>query len=221
MIEDLLSLRDRVRSELMDTRVVRSLFDGRLDAAAYVRYLQNVYCYAQHSPVVMALAAARCTDTHPELSAYLLKHAREEMGHDRWAFDDLRDLGVSEEAIRASQPVPSCEAMIAHMYYTAAHANPIGLFGWMYVLEAVGSDLGTAVARQLTMASAGSTAGEHRFVSRHGITDVDHTQELAEQIGTYVRSAEDQRDVLRVAETIVWLYARIFREIGQEKERWA
>jgi pyrroloquinoline quinone (PQQ) biosynthesis protein C len=221
MTAELQSLRENIRLALMDTRIVKSLFSGSFDSAGYTRYLQNVYCYAQHSPVVMALAAARCTGSHPELASYLLHHAQEELGHDRWAFDDLRDLGLTEEEILSSLPTPACEAMIAHTYYTAGHANPIGLFGWMYVLEAVGSDLGGMVAQQLVKASAGGPVTEHRFVARHGVTDVGHTEELAEQITKYVTATDDYKAVVRVGEIIVGLYSRIFREIGGETEHWA
>src|SRR4051794_140767 len=106
MTAELQTLRENIRLALMDTRIVKTLFSGAFDSAGYTRYLQNVYCYAQHSPVVMAMAAARCTGSHPELSAYLLHHAQEELGHDRWAFDDLRDLGLSEDEILALLPTP-------------------------------------------------------------------------------------------------------------------
>jgi thiaminase len=219
MNDELEVLRTKIRAELMATKVVQSLFNGAFDADAYARYLRNVYAYAQHSPKVMALAAARCSGTHPELAAYLLQHAREEMGHDRWALDDLRDLGISEDEVWLTPPVPACETMISHMYYTAEHANPIGLFGWMYILEVVGSDLGGAVAAQLERATAAS-ANQHRFVARHGVTDVDHTEELTEQIVRYVQSPEDQMAVTRVAEVTTDLYARMFREIGGEQPTW-
>jgi pyrroloquinoline quinone (PQQ) biosynthesis protein C len=220
-MEHLIEVRKRVFSELNDTRVIKALFGGTPDPNAYVRYLINAYNYAQYSPKVMAIAAARCMDTHPELATYLLHHADEEQGHDKWAFEDLRDLNVSEAEVRAARPVPSCAALIGYTHYIAGYANPVGLFGWMYVLEAVGNDLGTLVANQLkhVFALPGSGKGL-RFVGRHGVSDTDHTKDLTQHIQSYVRRDEDLSAVSHVADVVADLYTRMFREIGEERQQW-
>jgi pyrroloquinoline quinone (PQQ) biosynthesis protein C len=212
------SVRERVFSELSDVRALKALFAGTPDRTAYVRYLINAYHYAQYSPKVMAMAAARCTDTHPELATYLLRHADEEQGHHKWALEDLRDFGTGEAEARATRPVPSCSAMIGYVHYVAAYANPVGLFGWMYVLEAVGNDLGAVTAQRLK-ASLGSGGRGLRFVARHGVSDADHAKELAGQIEAFVRDA-DMADVCYVAEVVAELYVRMFREIGGERPEW-
>jgi pyrroloquinoline quinone (PQQ) biosynthesis protein C len=207
-------VRKKVRSGLEATTIVREALGGQVDRGLYARYLTNAFHYAGHSPKVMAIAAARCMDDHPDLAAYLLHHADEERGHDRWALADLRALGVEEAAVRASAPVPSCSAMIGYVHYVAGVANPVGLFGWMYVLEAVGEDLGKTVTEKLREALPG--AGGHRFVAGHGIADVGHTHEITEQIENHVRADGDRRDVNRVADVVADLYVRMFREIGED-----
>ncbi len=218
-MEHLLEVRKRVITELTDTKITKALFAGTVEPSAYVRYLINAYNYAQHSPKVMALAAARCMGTHPELATYLLHHADEEQGHDLWALEDLRDLNVSEAQVRAARPVPACEAMIGYMHYVAGYANPVGLFGWMYVLEVVGSDLGALVAKQLKTVTGLSGKGV-RFVARHGDSDVDHTKDMTHCIQKYVRRDEDCMAVSHVADVVADLYTRMFREIGEEQQRW-
>ncbi|MBI4529194.1 MAG: iron-containing redox enzyme family protein [Deltaproteobacteria bacterium] len=219
-MEHLLEVRKRVFDELRDTQVVKTLFHGTLDRAAYVRYLLNAYNYAQHSPKVMAVAAARCTDTHPELATYLLHHAIEEQGHYLWALEDLRDLNVGDVEAQAARPLPSCAAMIGYIHYTAGYANPVGLLGWMYVLEAVGNDLGTVVAKSLKNALKLPGSAGLRFVARHGVSDTDHARELTEQIQKYVTQDADLKDVDYVADVVADLYVRMFHEIGQERQRW-
>jgi pyrroloquinoline quinone (PQQ) biosynthesis protein C len=217
----LLEVRKRVLADLTSAKGVRALLSGRLEREAYVRYLVNARHYAQYSPRVMALAAARCMGTHPELATYLLHHADEEQGHDRWALQDLRDLGVSEAEALAARPVPSCAAMVGYVHYVAAFANPVGLFGWMYVLEAVGDDFGTLAGKALGAAvGAGGSEPPIRFVARHGVADAGHTRELADQIRSHVRGA-DQADVRHVADVVADLYVRMFREIGGEQPAWA
>lgn len=207
-------------AELQEVRAVKALFSGKPDLAAYARYLANAYHYAQYSPRVMALAAARTTDSHPELSRYLLHHADEEQGHYRWALEDLSDLGVGEAEAVASRPVPACAAMIGYVHYVAAYANPVGIFGWIYVLESVGSDLGATAAQRLT-ATLGPRVKDRglRFVARHGTSDVEHTRELTQQIESHVRG-RDLADVCHVADVVADLYVRMFREVGGERPQW-
>lgn len=218
-MEHLLEVRKQVLKGLRDTKIIKTLFAGTPDLGAYVRYLINAHHYAQHSPKVMAIAAARCMDMHPALATYLLHHAHEEQGHEQWALEDLRDLDVSEAAVRAARPVPSCAAMVGYVHYIAGYANPLGLFGWMYVLEAVGDDLGTLVAQRLKDVS-GLPQGGMRFIARHGISDTDHTQELTQHIQRHVRQDADLADLSQVADVVADLYMRMFREIGEEHQQW-
>lgn len=212
-MEGLPAIRKRVVEDLTRTRAVRSALDGTLDRDAYVRYLVNAYNYAQYSPRVMALGASRALATHPELASYLLHHATEEQGHELWALADLAELGVPEAEARARRPVLACSALVGYIHFVAGHANAIGLFGWMYVLEAVGSDVGTELGRRI---DAGLKLGGKalRFVAGHGIADTDHTTEITEMIDRYLTDPEDARFVHEVAEVVGDLYLRMFREIG-------
>lgn len=194
-MKHLLQVRANVLMQLKDTLPVKLLLgpDPAPEKIAalndiYVRYLQRIaHQYAPHSPVVMALAASRCKDSHPELARYLLHHAGEEKGHNEWALKDLQALRVPEKDVQATRPVPSCAAMIGYTYYVAGYANPIGLFGWMYILEAVGSDLGEEAATNLKQ-KLRLTDEAIRFVGGHGQADQVHTREIADQIEKHVKS---------------------------------
>lgn len=214
-MEYLLDLRSQVRENLLNTRSVQAVLSGEPSRELYARYLINVYKYAQHSPKVIALAASRCMSSHPLLAKYLLIHAEEERGHDLWALADLRDLGVEASVAQACYPVPSCSAMIAMMYYTAGYANPVGLYGWLYVLEAMGDDVGSMIAQKVDerMNLQGKAL---RFLAGHGVNDIEHTADLTQQIGSHLRSELDINDVNHVAKVMGDLYVRIFDEIHDE-----
>lgn len=218
-MQHLLDLRKRVHEELGTTRLVRDVLEGRPSRDGYVRYLENVRYYAQFSPVVMATAAARAVPTHPELARYLLHHADEETGHDLWALADLEDLGVPRKEALAATPVPACQALVGYVHYVAGFANPVGLFGWMYILEAVGNDLGTLAGAKLAR-GLGDAKGAVRFVAGHGVADTDHTREITEQLEAHVRESGDRAAVDGVADVVTDLYLRMFREIGGERARW-
>jgi pyrroloquinoline quinone (PQQ) biosynthesis protein C len=219
-MERILAIRKRVYEELGTTRIIRMALDDALDLDAYRRYLANARYYAQFSPVVMALGGSRCIREHPELGRYLIHHAEEEAGHDRWALQDLNDLGVGEAQALAMEPVNACRALVGYVHFLAGHANPIGLFGWMYVLEAVGEDLGT-IAGQKLLAQLGDAGSAIRFVAGHGEADAEHTPEIAAQIESHVREADDLSAVAEAASVVKDLYLRMFREIGGESEQWA
>jgi pyrroloquinoline quinone (PQQ) biosynthesis protein C len=210
-MNELLSIRRAVLEGLKDTPLVARTLAGDPDLAAYARYLTNVWHYAQHSATVIALAGARCVASHPPLAEYLLHHAQEELGHERWALDDLGALGVSAEDVRRTRPVPACAAMIGFEYYTAAHDNPVGIFGWLYVLEAMGDDLGSLAADALRR-GLGRAEGL-KFLAGHAEADVAHTNDLTTQIGAQVRGT-DLEDVVHVARVVGDLYVRMFREIA-------
>jgi heme oxygenase len=216
-MEHLVEVRQRVAQELAATRMVQGLLAGQPDEASYSRYLVNAFNYAQYSPVIMATASARCMSSHPELAAYLLRHAEEEQGHERWALEDLADLGVDEAQARRERPVLACSELIGFIHYAAAHSNPVGIFGWMYVLEAVGNDMGSPIAGRLRAWMGGKAL---RFVAGHGVADTDHTRDLTEQIERYITREKDRAEVDFVADIVADLYLRMFHEIGGEQISW-
>ena len=64
--------------------------------------------------------------------------------------------------------------MIGFEYFTAGYDNPVGLFGWLYVLESMGDDLGSQVSAAIDQA-LGLDGKALRFLAGHGINDVAHT----------------------------------------------
>jgi pyrroloquinoline quinone (PQQ) biosynthesis protein C len=212
-MEHLLRVRQRVLQELTGLTAIQQVLAGEPDLALYGRYLTNVFHYACHSAEVIALAGARCARSHPDASRYLLHHAEEEMGHELWALDDLKALGIHDQAARATRPVPACAAMIAFEYYIAGRDNPVGLFGWLYVLEAMGDDLGKRVARGL-QSGLGEARRGIKFVAGHGVADHDHTADLTRVITEHITAPEDIEDVQHVADVTADLYVRMFQQIG-------
>ena len=205
------SVRQRVLEGITATPIVANVLSGDADRQAYTRYLTNVWHYAQHSSIVIGLAGSRCVTGHPELATYLLHHAQEELGHDQWALDDLAALGVQEEEVRASRPVVSCAAMIGYEYYVAGVANPVGLFGWLYVLEAMGDDLGGMAAKAL--GGALNLEQGLKFLAGHGEADVEHTRDIIAQIEQHI-DGPDLADVQHVADVVADLYVRMFQELS-------
>lgn len=206
---------ERIKS----TRLVQSIMNGTPEKHHYIGYLLNVYNYAQHSPTVIALAASRCVQTHAELGRYLFRHAEEEIGHEHWAFSDLKQLGLSEAAIKAARPTPACMSMIALEYYVAGTWNPVALFGWLYALESLGDAMGTILSKSL---GQGLRLGGKAvyFLEGHGEADHHHTRDLEEQITQYVTHSKDLDDIFYIAGISSWLYAGMIQEASERDHAW-
>ncbi|MFP6665386.1 MAG: iron-containing redox enzyme family protein [Deltaproteobacteria bacterium] len=212
-------IRAATMAELAGCRIVADALAGRSRSEDYISYLTSVFHYARFSPVIMAAAASRCSQSHPELSAYLLKHAAEEQGHDVWALEDLAKLGVPADQIRRARPAPACAALVGYVHNLATIGNPIAIFGWMYILEAVGSDIGVAAGEKLDAAHGGADAPIH-FVAGHGEADADHTVEIEAQIEAHLEHDTDRADVCETARVVSWLYTTMFRQVGNETAQW-
>lgn len=209
----LLKVRQSVFERIKTSSAFSKLSDEDTAYKAYRHYLTNVWHYAQHSAIVIGIAGTRAVSQNTKMADYLLHHAREELGHEQWALDDLAAFNISADDVRASRPVTSCTAMIAYEYFIAAHANPIGLFGWLYVLESMGEDLGhtmsTHLAEKLNLKSS------VKFLSGHGDADKSHTFDLTIQL-TENLFEQDISDVHHVADVTADLYTRMFDEIGAQ-----
>jgi len=197
-LSDLSTLRNRTRERVMSHSLISRVHRRRLEKEQYAGYLSDVYHYAKHSSQVIASAGVRLVSSNRPLAEYLFQHATEEVGHDEWAKSDLRDLGWCESQIEASPPSEMCERMIALEYFYACHSNPVGLFGWMYVLECLGGDIGGGLARAVDEALGLQGRGTY-FLRGHGEADADHSMALFDVIGRHVHDPADCEAVRRVA----------------------
>lgn len=205
---DLRSLQDNIEIRLMSAEIIRTLFDGKLSLNQYQIYMSDVYCYALHSSQVIALAGTRLVLSHPPLAEYLFHHASEELGHDKWAASDLQDLGLSAADIRNVAPSSPCARMIGLEYYYAAHANPVGLFGWMFVLESLGGKVGGKIAQAIDQTLKLDGKGIY-FLRGHGEADAHHSEDLYRVISENVKSQEDRDAFLFMARESEDLYCAI------------
>lgn len=205
---ELRAFQEKIADHLLSTEIVRQLMGGKLSIDQYKAYIADVYCYALHSSQVIALAGARMVLSHPPMAQYLLHHAVEELGHDKWAESDLKDLGLSQEDIRGIVPSSPCARMIGLEYYYAAHANPVGLFGWMFVLESLGGKVGGKIAQAIDQVLKLDGKGIY-FLRGHGEADTHHSEDLYRIISENLKSQEDQDAFLFMARESEELYCAI------------
>ena len=148
-MDGLTETRSRVLAQLLAHETIARIQSGEVGKDEYIRYVSDVYYYAQHSSQVIGHSASRLVSSHPKMADYLFTHAKEELGHDEWARGDLADLGLSDKEISTLSPSYACQKMVAMEYFYACQDDPVGLFGWMYVLECLGGDAAGGLAKGL------------------------------------------------------------------------
>lgn len=146
----------------------------------YPRYLVMAHTKIRASVPLMetALAAARRLPDDPVavlLADYLERHIPEERGHDEWLLEDLEYLGLSREDVCSVVPSPAVAALVGAQYYWAQHVHPVGLLGYIGLLE------GYPPAQQdieRMRAATGYGAQAFRTLLRHAELDPRHGAEL-------------------------------------------
>jgi hypothetical protein len=106
---------------------------GQIDLFNRLAFLVNL-CFIYHTIKAsknLCVVASK-EERDDAVSDYLLAHAEEEDGHDRWLRDDLISEGLDPE--KTTIPASVVE-MVGGTYYLIYHVEPAALLGYMLVLE--------------------------------------------------------------------------------------
>lgn len=163
----------------------------------YPEYLFMSHCNIRASVHLMeaGLEASRTRSQDPVcklLAVYLEQHIEEERGHDNWLLEDLAALGAPNEQLLDRPPLPSVAALVGSQYYWVHHAHPVGLLGYIGLLEGyppVRKDIEEMQAR------TGYGATAFRTLLLHADLDPHHSQELDRLLDS-LPLTEYQRTVL-------------------------
>ena len=163
----LLKLQREVTAQLKTTPLLESIAQGRVTRAQYRSYLADAYFYAQHSAHVVAHAGIRLATFQPRLSRYMANRAARRLTNHGAAQSDLRELGLTEDDFSLLRPSSPCLRMIALEYFYAKEDNPVGVLGWMFVLQSLGGHVGAGIVDSLDQC-LGLRGKALRFLSEHG-----------------------------------------------------
>jgi hypothetical protein len=216
------SRRLRGKVELMLPRLWAT--DRRLIAhprlrAIYPEYLVMTHGVIRASVPLMetALAAARALPDDRVavlLADYLEHHIPEERGHDDWLLEDLEFLGVPRDRVLSRVPSPTIAALVGSQYYWIEHVHPVGLLGYVTLLEGYPPS-----RRDIDQVQATTGYGPEAFrtLVLHADLDPGHGNDLDDLLDS-LPLTEQQRTVLGLsALTSVRQFTRAQQEL---LERW-
>lgn len=141
------------------------------DKAAYALWLAQSYYLVQHTTNFLCLVASKLGPQRPKLHRDVLKHLREEVGHDELAAKDLKHIGYDLSKLPELQDT----ALIWQtQYYWIEQCGPFAHAGYSLMLEGLAVRECKAIVKRLEAAYGrnGST-----FVRVHAMEDKGHFEE--------------------------------------------
>jgi hypothetical protein len=160
-----------------------------------------------------ALAAARTLPDDPVavlLTDYFEHHIPEERDHDEWLLEDLESLGVPRDGALHRIPSATIAALVGAQYYWVQHVHPVGLLGYMALLEGY-----PPLRQDIDQMQANTGYGPEAFRTLLEHTDLDehHGDDLDDLLDS-LPLTEQQRTLIGVsALTSVQLLAQAQQEL--------
>ena len=201
---------------LASTPQIQDGLMGRISRETYIAYLTEAYHHVKHTVPLMREARAGMDEAPRRFVEALDDYIVEETGHEHWILSDIKNCGGDAEAVRTGAPRPATLAMTDYAYDYIRHANPMGFFGMVFVLEGASVRLATlgaeAVARNLGLGPECFS-----YLTSHGALDLEHLS-FFETLMNQVDDATDQAAIIEVAKAIFERFANVFRSIPHDRE---
>ncbi len=144
------------------------------------------------------------------LAGYFAHHVPEERDHDEWLLSDLAALGISRDEVLRRVPSPTVAALVGSQYYWVQHVHPVGLIGYIALLE------GYPTTRQDVdhlQSASGLGPEAFRTLRLHADLDVHHGAELDDLVDSLPMSDQQRELVGLSALASVRLMARAQHEL--------
>ncbi len=214
--ETLLNETAQERETLFNLPLIKAGAAGQVSLSAYVAFLTEAYHHVKHTVPLLMLCGSRLPEHYEWLREAVAEYIEEELGHQEWILNDIKECGADAEAVRHCQPnhqqSQATELMVAYAYDMINRVNPIGFFGMVLVLEGTSVAMATQAGAALQQ-SLGLSSKAFSYLTSHGDLDVGHTEFYA----WLVNKIEDEKEralLIHSAKNFYKLYGDIFRDLG-------
>jgi Iron-containing redox enzyme len=176
----------------------------------YPLYLQWLHGAVRASVPLMQMALDRAEalsgrdSVASRLAMYLRGHIPEEVGHDAWLLEDMREIGLDTELFLQGLTPPSVAALVGSQYYWVLHEHPVALLGYVFVLEGYPPSTEQVDDHVRT---TGYPARAFRTLREHAEIDGHHKRELDRALDEMPLSPRQLSIIGLSALTTVDLYA--------------
>lgn len=187
---------------------------GAISRGSYIAFLTEAYHHVKHTVPLLMACGARLPERLEWLRSAVGEYIEEELGHQEWILNDIRNAGGDAEAVRGGRPALAAELMVSYAYDTIQRANPVGFFGMVQVLEGTSIALATRAAESLqrTLHLPKSTFS---YLLSHGDLDIGHV-EFFKGLMNRIDDPNDQASIVHTARVMYRLYGDVFRGLPLE-----
>lgn len=153
------------------------------------------------------------TRTDPFAAQKWSKYTEEEMLHDRLFLKDLKNLGVSEEAVYSTDPLLATKLLQGYLYYTIEHEGPRGLLSKSYFVEYTTKRTQAAWNGNVKRALGEQAVKGAEAHLNYDLAE-DHSTDVWNVLMTVVKTPEDEARVLYHLEVYYGLFLAYFNELA-------
>ena len=199
------------REEMMTVEQLQRGARGDISLATYTAYLTEAYHHVKHTTPLLMACGSRIPSSKEWLRDAIAEYIEEELGHQEWILNDIKECGEDSEAVRHGQPRPATELMVSYAYDSIARGNPLSFFGMVLVLEGTSTALATNAAETIRE-NLGLSKKAFSYLSSHGSLDIEHMG-FFEKLMNRVEDKEDQQAIIHMANMMYKLYGDVFHSI--------
>lgn len=205
---------EQARQTLVSSEIIQDALRGEVTQTQYVAFLTQAYHHVRHTVPLLMACGSRLDQNHEWLKKAIVEYIEEEYGHEQWILNDIAAAGGDPDAVRASRPAVTTQAMVAYAYHQVDRSNPVGLFGMVHVLEGTSTALATLAAEKIQK-KLGLPLFAFRYLNSHGSLDLEHVR-FFETLVNQLVAENDKLAVIHTAQAIYHLYGEIFRSLPQK-----
>jgi len=212
--DDLISEMETERNALLSIPFIQRGAAGELGLDSYIAFLTQAYHHVKHTTPLLMACGGRLPERLEWLRTAIGEYIEKEIGHQEWILNDIKACGADGEAVRAGQPSPATELMVAYAYDTIHRGNPVGFFGMVLVLEGTSVALATHAAERIGESLKLPKAAFSYLIS-HGSLDIGHVA-FYRTLMNRLQDDADRQAVIHCARIFYKLYGDIFRGLSME-----
>lgn len=210
--QQLIAATSQSRDYLLAAPIISRCFNGEITLDDYVAFLKEAYHHVKHTTPLLMSVGALLPESKEWLRNAVAEYIEEELGHQEWILNDIKNCGYDKEQARASKPSFATEMMVAYAYDSVRRIHPLSFFGMVLVLEGTSTALADHAAA--TIASKLQLPKKaFSYLTSHGALDQEHIKFYAGLMDKITDPAEQQQ-IIHSANCFYRLYGDIFRGLS-------
>ncbi|EGR4314099.1 biliverdin-producing heme oxygenase [Vibrio cholerae] len=211
------------QQQMLQAPVFAACARGEITLDMYLSFLTQAYHHVKHTVPLLMACGGRLSDRYEWVRIAIADYIDEEKGHQEWILNDIRVCGGDAQAVRnnqgGGQVSTPIELMVAYLYHQIDRANPLALFGMVWVLEGTSVGVGGNIAR-LVKQQLNLPAKAMSYLTSHSELDQDHIR-FFESLMDKITAEEDQQAIIHSANQVFYLYGQMLRELLPQTQQQA